>query len=229
MADRGHPRSRGVRPKLVAAASGSLVFLLGWFASEGLDASRDYFFPDTYEVRADAVRAELQRKSDSISEIVTSMRSDLDALREGAGEDGAAQALVARAEALIEEATALRPAVAEAADLSAALDSAVQAGKRRALAAQGFSREVDFALGYDEGATVCPERFAFGIWSASNGNLRAQLSRDAETTTVADLSPGQAVTVAGRDSAATVRYVGIVGRPEEASQRFGFDVACDPL
>lgn len=216
------------RSEILGVSGASLVFLVGWFAEEGLSWVKATYWPDDYQARAEAVREELSAKSDAIRDLTNRMAEDLAGLKGGSADGAALEDFLAKAEQLMQRTEELRPAVASAADFSGEMAELHASAKASEIARIGYSSKADFALDDDQGVVLCAERFSFGVstWYTDN-RISARIAYRDDVKADGYLEPGQALSVESPTTKATVTYLGTIGQGDE--QRLGFNAECDPL
>lgn len=218
------------RREVLGLSGASVVFLLGWFTEEGLAMAKDYFYPDQYQIQADAIRGELSRKTDEIKSLTDRMAEDLSGLRDGSADSAALEGFLAKAEQLMQRTEELQPAVTRASDVSAQLARADAASKATEIAHLGYSTRPDVTIREHEGFELCGERFFFGArnWRPTFDNaISADLAFREETQSDGSFHPGEILSIRGETTLATVAYSGVVGQGDD--RRLAFNVACNPI
>lgn len=216
------------RTQLLGASGASLLFLIGWFAEEGLTWAKATYWPDDYQARAEAVREELSAKSDAIRDLTNRMAEDLAGLKAGSADGAALEDFLAKAEQLMQRTEELRPVVASAADFSGEMAEVYASAKASEIARLGYSTKADFTLVNNQGASICAERFSFGVSTWYNDDdVTAKLSYRDDEEYASVFKPGDSMSVESPSTKATVTYIGPVGQGDD--RQLGFNVECDPL
>lgn len=217
------------RTELLGVSGASLVFLVGWFAEEGLSWVKATYWPDDYQARAEAVREELSAKSDAIRDLTDRMAEDLAGLKGGSADGAALEAFLAKAEQLMQRTDELKPTVASAADFSGEMAEVHASVKANEIARLGYSSKADLTMVPGQSLVLCAERFVFSFHSFNSftDTIRGRTSFKDRSNAFTNISSGNPVIIEGQRFKAIMTFVGLLGEGEERT--YGFNMECAPL
>jgi len=209
----------GLPQKIQAATIGLVAIAITFFVGHWSSDIYSFMFPDAAQQRAEALQKVIADKVNSIEQLSRKITDNL-----SGSENALGLGLKSDTDRLLDAIEELRPELQAAGKIGGDASRLFAEAKQNELNRQRFSVASDFVIPSGQGATVCPDRYIFGIRSSVNTSIEATLSGGGTSTTSA-LQPGNSLTLKNAEGKVIqVGYQGKFGENENAL--YGFSVIC---
>lgn len=213
------PSSGGIKQKILVTLSAAVLAVVSFFAGHGGDAIYNWLFPDAAQMRVQQLQEMIATKTENIEKLSERISSQI-----SSGGNDLAENAISDASKLVAALRDLQPDLASVGKIADDTSRTFVEAKQKELNRQGFSVSSDFLIQPGQGATVCIDRYIFGITANGTTAVSATLSGNG-TYTGGSLQPGNSLTLKNAEGKSIqVGYQGKFG--EDGNVRYGFSVIC---